>query len=753
MSDTPAPPRSRSLFSAFAGLSNALSALRAPFSMSVITILVLWLPEQVREIYRVLVQRYSDSEVADVRWQWALAAVSLLLLSIVLWQVTRELAHAASEEEDADRQPIARFVREWAPRLFATAPFIGAGLGFWYSFLPNKRTLVDPATVPVLQAVLAEANGLQSKLAYDMALACAAAVAVFLGITLFERAVLGLRPGRNPAAARGRRLFLVTFWFVFPVIGALSALAFALRPMELPQFFGVIPIFALWVAIGTVLLAAATRFQARTGIPLITLVLIAAFVFEFTGWSDNHRFRHSEQTVTRPSLDEAFAGWIASRKDRAAFADAPYPVYVVAAEGGGIYAAYHAAKILSRIQDLCPNFAQHVFAISSVSGGSLGAGIFTALAQKDAHNLPPQPCRTIYQDNPTGFEHNAEKLLSQDFLSPLVWAGLFPDFLQRFLPVPIYAFDRATTLEKSFERAWDLRQGGSNPFRNSFFDLCSPGSATCAADATAPALLINATNVETGAQMVLSPLYLGQTYILQAGVLEDFFRKSATINQLPLSTAVGLSARFPWVLPVGWHDFTLPAPAATGELPQYRRMTFVDGGYYEGSGVATAENLVQYLLKAAQLNPAMLGGVKIAPKIIMITGSYQPVDNFYETEPHKKSYDELTAPLSTLLMAWRARSSAAPVEAEADNRQGPFVARSAQFDNDFLPLPLGWQLADLSRHYLDLFTGRPQDCSAPATAGEEEDTFATLRSIRRNDCLIKSVIADLRSGPAPAGAR
>lgn len=752
MSHTSAPADSPSLLSAFAGLSGALSAVRAPFSVSVITILLLWLPEQVREIYRVLVQRYSDTQVADVRWQWALAAVSLLLLSIVLWQVTRELTHAAAEGEDMHREPAARAVHEWAPRLFAAAPFIGAGLGFWYSFLPNKRTLVDPTTVPVMQAVLAEAGNLQKLLAYNMALAFGAAAVVFLGVTFFERVVLGLRPGRRLAATRGRRLFVAAFWFVFPIIGALSATAFALQPMLLPQFFGVIPIFALWAAISTVLLSAATRFQARSGIPLITLVLIAALLFEFAGWSDNHRFRHSEQTVTRPSLDEAFAAWIASRKDRAAFADTAYPVYIVAAEGGGIYAAYHAAKILSRIQDLCPNFAQHVFAISGVSGGSLGAGIFTALAQKDAHNLPLQPCRESYDDNPSGFEHKVQELLSHDFLSPLVWAALFPDFVQRFLPVPIYTFDRALTLERSFEHVWDLKQGGNNPFKGSFFDLCSPGSAKCSEDAAAPALLINATNVETGAQMVLSPLYLGQTYILQTGVLEDFFRKSATIKQLPLSTAVGLSSRFPWVLPVGWYDFTLPAPAGTDEQPQHRRMTFVDGGYYEGSGVATAQNVVQYLLKAAQLNPALLAGAKIAPKIIMITGSYQPVDNFYETEPHKKSYDELTAPLSTLLMAWRARSSAAPVEAEADNRQGPFVARSAQFDNDFIPLPVGWQLADLSRHYLDLFTGRPQDCNAPAAATEDEDTAPTLRSIRRNGCLIKSVIADLQARPAPTGA-
>jgi hypothetical protein len=749
--DEKAPPASRSLLEAFAGLSGALSAIRAPFSMGLITVLVLWLPEQVREIYRVLVQRGSDSELADVQWQWVLAAGSLGLLSIVLWQVTRELTQAAAVEH-LDRKPIARAVLVWAPRLLATAPFIGVGLGFRYSFLPNKRYLVDPEKVPALKAVLVEAHNLQALLAYNMGLAFAAAAAVFLAITVFERAVLGVKRGRELSAVRGRRLFVIGYWFVFPIVGALSALAFALRPMILPQFFGVLPIFTLWAAIGTVLLSAATRFQARTGIPLITLALAAALLFEFTGWSDNHRFRHSDNTVRRPALDEAFASWIASRKDRAAYADKPYPVYIVAAEGGGIYAAYHAAKILSRIQDLCPNFAQHLFAISSVSGGSLGAGIFTALAQKSARNGAPQACQQVYAERTDGLERKAQEMLSEDFLSPLVWAALFPDFAQRFLPVPIFSFDRALTLEASFEHVWEVRQAGDNPFRNSFFDLCGPGSTTCSDEFAAPALLLNATNVETGAQMVLSPLYLGQTYILQTGTLEDFYRKSATMMQLPLSTAIGLSSRFPWILPIGWYEFTVPAPTNTDEAPQHRRMSFVDGGYYEGSGVTTAENVAQYLLKAAQLNPAILGGMKIEPKIIMITGSYQPVDNFYETEPHRNSYDELTTPLSTLLLAWRARSSAAPVEAEAGNQQRPYAAKAAQFDNDFMPLPVGWQLADLSRHYLDLFAGRPQDCIPAAQAEEDEDTRAALQSIRRNGCLIKSIIADLNPAPATTGS-
>lgn len=739
-----------SIMDRFSGSSRALSSMRAPLVMSVVTVLALWLPEQVREVYRVLLQRGKEIEPVGLQWQWIMAAVSLLLLSIVLWQAARELSHLASAGEDLDKEPIAKWLLDWIPRVLAATPFIGAGMGLWYSFLPDKRVLADETIPPLLKPIVEEASRLQSELVIQTIGAFAAAALMFAVIGIFERWLLRVGPGRKLTETRGRSLFLINNWFLFPLIGLVSMIAIALYPMLLPQYFGVVPIFALWVAITTIVASAGTRFHDRFGIPIVTIAIVAVFVFQFLGWSDNHQFRHDPQkTVTRVSVDEAFANWIASRKDASAYDGKEYPVYIVAAEGGGIYAAQHAAKILARIQDLCPNFAQHVFAISGVSGGSLGGALFTALAQTRARNTDPRPCKEIYEPISGGFESEVDKLLAQDFLSPLVWAALFPDFVQRFLPVPIYALDRAVMLEKSFEHAWDLRYGGDNPFRNSLFALCGVGARNCAKeDVAAPALLINTTNVETGAQMILSPLYFGQTYIYRAGILEDFYRKSAEINHIPLSTAVGLSARFPWILPVGWYDFTVPAPLDTNEPAQHRRMTFVDGGYYEGSGVATAENLAQYLLKYTELYPEVLNGMKIAPKVIMITGSYQPVDNFYQTKAKKQTYDELTAPLSTLLMAWRARSSAIPEEAEADRRRGAYTARSAQFNNEYLPLPVGWQIAELSRKYLDLFTGRPQDCVRRAGRGiDDEDIRGALRSINENDCLVRSIIEELRGQP------
>ena len=109
-----------------------------------------------------------------------------------------------------------------------------------------------------------------------------------------------------------------------------------------------------------------------------------------------------------------------------------------------------------------------------LGGGALGLVAAYRLAQR-GHSV------TVYEREPVagGLEAEAEGLLTHDFLSPLVWATFFPDFVQRFLPFPIYAFDRAVTLERNFEYVWDAKFGGDNPFRNSLFNLCGPGARTC----------------------------------------------------------------------------------------------------------------------------------------------------------------------------------------------------------------------------------------------------------------------------------
>ena len=142
----------------------------------------------------------------------------------------------------------------------------------------------------------------------------------------------------------------------------------------------------------------------------------------------------------------------------------------------------------------------------------------------------------------------------------MVWGALFPDFLQRFMPWPFPSLDRARALEYAFEETW--RYGGdkgANPLSGTLFGLCGAGALSCLAGPT-PALAFNVSNIETGMQMVLSQMdftSIGPPWTGSAKVF-DFFSTGVEPVDMPLSTAVGLSARFPWISPAGWYAFSDP---------------------------------------------------------------------------------------------------------------------------------------------------------------------------------------------------
>src|SRR4029077_16163146 len=223
-----------------------------------------------------------------------------------------------------------------------------------------------------------------------------------------------------------------------------------------------------WVVFGSFLVFLSARWQ----FPVISSLVVLAIVFSL--WNDNHRIRTvPARPVQRDSVIAAFEKWHALVQKF----PAPHPLYIVATEGGGIRAAYWTGIVLGGLQDANPNFATHVFAISGVSGGSLGAVVFDAL---------------VAENDGRSYEANAHAILSRDFLSPALASMLYPDLMQRFLPVPIAYFDRAQALERGWEKAWRDRMGNDR-FSRSFVDLWPADSQQWV-----PALFLHGTSVEKG---------------------------------------------------------------------------------------------------------------------------------------------------------------------------------------------------------------------------------------------------------------
>lgn len=272
------------------------------------------------------------------------------------------------------------------------------------------------------------------------------------------------------------------------------------------------------------------------------MLLVAALIFSALDWNDNHELRRIDRTgaaisvakakvpsaLVVPDLEQEFLSWYQSRADRAGarnagpeFTSTDYPVYIVAAQGGGIYAATQALLFLVKMQASCERFAQHLFAISGVSGGSVGAAMFSALAGEYKNDYvdcgpletSPQPSEAMRASRIT-----AIRLSGEDYLSPLLAAALFPDLVQRFLPFTIPAWSRARALEKALETGWEhiegrqsSKSGGKNPLALGIAGAWDPKG-------TRPALLFNTTETGSGRRRLYYAASAGLAPFTRLGV-------------------------------------------------------------------------------------------------------------------------------------------------------------------------------------------------------------------------------------------
>ncbi|MEB3244190.1 MAG: hypothetical protein VKO44_11215, partial [Cyanobacteriota bacterium] len=351
------------------------------------------------------------------------------------------------------------------------------------------------------------------------------------------------------------------YWLSFAVLLLLALLlpllinASGLSGVALPRYLGSIAILYTSLSIFTVFASSFFLFGTNSGVPLLSLLLVGALALASFRINDNHAVRllAGPGTPALPDLHQSFVAWLNQDGRREAIeapgAKGKWPIYVVSAQGGGIYAAYHSAKALALLSSEVPAFPNHLFALSGVSGGSVGSALYV----NALHQATSGP----------DLVERIDQTFEQDHLSPVLASMLFQDATQRFYPVPVPAWDRALGLELSFS------DGGGQPpasvsLEGSFYS-----------DPQAPFLVLNTTEVQSGRRLLLSPFHFDSdsTFHLPDG--ED----------VRFSTAAVMSARFPLITPYAFFSGS----------PEQRQRRTVDGGYYDNSGAVTAEELVQAL--------------------------------------------------------------------------------------------------------------------------------------------------------------
>ncbi|MDB5535538.1 MAG: hypothetical protein JWQ65_413 [Devosia sp.] len=376
----------------------------------------------------------------------------------------------------------------------------------------------------------------------------------------------------------------------------LSAFAFSTRDttlgipislIDVAQALGPISLFFLACCFWTMVTAWLVRLARRTRLPMIGGFVGIGVLLIVLNINDNHLIRRSDRFTPSVSLETAFSTWLTSRTDRADFN--VYPVILVTAEGGGIRAAMFTASVLARLVDKCPLLAHHIFAVSGVSGGSVGAAVYAAAMTAQPPDVTSRRCDMNYTTTTT-YQDAVTAVLSDDHLSPLLMRYLFTEIFQQFWPVPVPGFDRQLGLEWSLERSFH-REFGQDVLSEPLYEIVPTKSAPAV-----PYLLLNTTRVRDGRRVSMSPIFF-QSSQAHGGV--DDWHAVDYLNGPPLSAAAGTSARFPFISPPG--SFTSLDVKAEGgtwvQNPDYKGIKdqYVDGGYFDNSGVPTLKEIYRDL--------------------------------------------------------------------------------------------------------------------------------------------------------------
>jgi hypothetical protein len=449
-------------------LFTLLRNLRWIIVLSVLISILLFLPDQIRELYRIAAD--------DIGWATVKEFIAFSLIAMMIWLGAFQLTTASIPQMPHATGRLAFYIR-LAPVVLGALPIVAAMAGQLVSRPADKMSAVEE---------VGSIFRIQDKaLAFERLMLVVIAIGILFLLVAFV--VFAWRVGAKSSfmafSNRANNAYFIRYRFVALTIAAIVVVttAFILLPDRLAQFvgsFGVIALFTMCVIGVTIHFALLT---IQWNIPFLPLVFGSLFLIAALSGSDDHELRRvvqaKAQANTNPvdmriSAATAFHNWLQQPyrvADAARLGE--YPVFIVAAQGGGIYAAHNAARFLALMQDLCPAFRQHLFAISSVSGGSIGSATFAAALHADNAPLNPsapigQTCKKVADflagigraediDVPGEVEQRVASVLTTDFLSPLVAGFLFSDFTQLFSPIAVPFFDRARFLEYALENAAD----------------------------------------------------------------------------------------------------------------------------------------------------------------------------------------------------------------------------------------------------------------------------------------------------------
>lgn len=651
-----------------------------------------------------LVRTISETE-GEMLWPKFWFGFSLFVLSMQAWFWSRVIINFNYGSDRDDWRP--RWFLEWTPRVLGVAP------GVFSLWAMTSSPEIAIGTALWIAAV---------------------SVAVFLWVVFRNDAWDRIKARRQTLGDKrpprvGRLWVLV--WLALAVV---SFIALWISPVDLARGLGAPAVVYLGVSMLIPPVVIAIQTGAPIRFPALGLLVVWAVLLSFN--FDNHRVgrragfgtQETAGPIQQYTLEDAYKLW---RARAVADPDGSIPMVLVASEGGASRAGYWTSEVLAQLHERTGGqLADRVFAISSVSGGSVGAVAYAAALQD-------------YRDDTRGkLGAQMRALAGDDALSPAVGSMLFGDLAQRFLPVGFP--DRAEALERSWEVTWRRTCEASRTCRK---DLISgPFLNLWPHDAArwTPLVIVNGASEETGRRVVTSKLALRADQVN----VQDFY--ATTGRNIAASTAIHNGARFPYVSPAGTMVDT--KGKAWGHI--------VDGGYFDPAGTEVVRELAHAIVHGPGAGDAK--NLKFIFVYIGYGDSVMP-PNLPKAKELKSSNfaNELLAPLRGMIasrsghaqhMARNVKADVAPGEADQVWQQyAPGLGAGAALRGSYVPILLcdnprrpGEKEARKERKPFEM----PMDW---ALSGEAKTRMGfAVDGCGANDTLMTILVEAVKAKPPPA---
>lgn len=385
----------------------------------------------------------------------------------------------------------------------------------------------------------------------------------------------------------------------------------------------------------------------RYYLPFAALLLVAWTLFMGQQGNGLHLLKPVEETETSilsyHTIADSLSGSLVSSDQ---------PLYLLASYGGGLRANAWTMFLLHDMAEKKPELFNTMGAISGVSGGFLGAAMFTAIRAE--------------QKNEADRRRVMEAIASHNFLSIDVSYLLGYDFIRELIPKRHFSDpDRAGRSMQEYASLIQGYPGDTSAMLDRSFKTYWSEARKTTVDIILPPLIGNTTGTHGRHGVVFSP-GMGDFNAIFPGADNILNIDSEDSRSIRYLDAVSTTNRFPIFSPTG----------------QIRgKGHYLDGGYFENSGLLSLVNFYHYYRQQSAIADSLMH--ERPPKIIQIINSKEAYIRKIIRETCKAddlATGELPAILNTV-----SSIDILPGALEAKYRQ---TFRDSNFIQAYLPYPV-----------------------------------------------------------------